>query len=184
MNIKWPNNNILELGWRNDYFFAVIKELKPKSICEIGCHVGLTTQALVLEAIKYTDELYFAGYDLFELANDYTHKKEINGKGSGSFNRVKRRLDGIKKNHFNNLKYDLYKGDTNSTLQSQKFDFVFIDGGHSYDTVKHDYEKLKDSKVIFFDDYDIADVKRFCDEIGAKNLIEFKSKKKLAVLIK
>jgi hypothetical protein len=183
MNIIWPVKETQELGWRNDYFFAAIKALKPKSICEIGCHVGLTTQALVLEAIKHTDELYFAGYDLFELANKDTDKKEINGKGSGSFSRVKKRLDSIKTNHFSNLKYDLHKGDTNLTLEKQRFDFVFIDGGHSYSTVKHDYEKVKTSKVIFFDDYDIPDVKKFCDEIGAINLINFKSKKKLAVLI-
>jgi hypothetical protein len=29
---------------------------------------------------------------------------------------------------------------------------VFIDGGHSYSTVKWDYEQVKDSKVIIFDD--------------------------------
>lgn len=183
MTINWPVKETQELGWRNDYFHAAIKAYKPKTICEIGCHVGLTTQSLLFEAIKHTDTLYFAGYDLFELANEYTDKKEINGKGSGSLSRVKRRLDGIKANHFPNLRYDLYKGDTNSTLEKRKFDFVFIDGGHSYQTVKHDYEKIKDSTVIFFDDYDIPDVKKFCDEIGAINLINFKSKKKLAVLI-
>jgi hypothetical protein len=29
---------------------------------------------------------------------------------------------------------------------------VYIDGGHSYSTVKWDYEQVKDSKVIIFDD--------------------------------
>jgi len=29
---------------------------------------------------------------------------------------------------------------------------TFIDGGHSYSTVKWDYEQIKDSKVIIFDD--------------------------------
>ena len=33
------------------------------------------------------------------------------------------------------------------------------------------------------DDYDIPDVQKACDEIGATNLITWKSKKKLAVLI-
>ncbi len=41
---------------------------------------------------------------------------------------------------------------------------VFIDGGHKYETVLEDYERVKTSKVIFFDDYDIPDTKKACDE--------------------
>mgnify|MGYP003325445107 CR=1 FL=1 len=43
---------------------------------------------------------------------------------------------------------ELIKGDTRVTLQKvplSKIDFVFLDGGHSYDTVKSDLQKLFDS---------------------------------------
>jgi len=68
-------------------------------------------------------------------------------------------------------------------LPTKAYDMVFIDGGHKYETVMEDYERVKQSKVIFFDDYDIPDTKKACDEIGATNLITWPSKKKLAVLI-
>jgi hypothetical protein len=45
------------------------------------------------------------------------------------------------------------------------FDFVYIDGGHSYETVKHDYEQVKDSKLIVFDDVKITGVNKFVKEL-------------------
>ena len=52
----------------------------------------------------------------------------------------------------NNFDYLLYEGLTTNTLLNHTYDFVYLDGGHSYDTVKHDYNKIKNSKVIVFDD--------------------------------
>ena len=45
------------------------------------------------------------------------------------------------------------------------YDFVYIDGGHSYETVMHDYFMVKESNVIVFDDYQITGVKKAIDEI-------------------
>jgi hypothetical protein len=45
---------------------------------------------------------------------------------------------------------------------------VYIDGGHSYSTVKWDYEQVKNSKVIIFDDtYPVKfpGVAKFIDEL-------------------
>jgi hypothetical protein len=45
---------------------------------------------------------------------------------------------------------------------------VYIDGGHSYSTVKWDYEQVKDSKIIVFDDtYPVKfpGVARFIEEL-------------------
>ena len=49
--------------------------------------------------------------------------------------------------------FTLLKGDTKDQLKNTKVDFAYIDGGHSEDTVNHDYEMLKESDVIVFDDY-------------------------------
>ena len=42
---------------------------------------------------------------------------------------------------------------------------MYIDGGHSYETVKHDYHKVKDSRIIVFDDVKIAGVYKFVHEL-------------------
>jgi len=47
---------------------------------------------------------------------------------------------------------------------------VYIDGGHSYETVKHDYEKVKDSKIIVFDDVKITGVNKFVKELSNQGI--------------
>ena len=166
------------VGWRLPYFYAGIDYIKPKSICEIGCYRGKTSFTLCRYALQYTKELHFAGYDLFELATKETDKIEINGRQHGNYVRTKLAMDKIKRDcHPHRLKlyrykdtnftYELHKGFTQDTLEKRQFDFVFIDGGHSYETVKHDYEKVQGSKLIIFDDYNLPSVKQFCDAIGA-----------------
>ena len=47
---------------------------------------------------------------------------------------------------------------------------MYLDGGHSYDTVKHDYGKIKNSRLVVFDDAvnknNANDVNIFLDELS------------------
>ena len=75
----------------------------------------------------------------------------------------------------------LIAGDTNKVLKEidlQKMDFVFLDGGHSYETVTSDlmilYGGMKDQKkVILCDDYGkesyIAEVEKAINDFTKKN---------------
>ena len=86
---------------------------------------------------------------------------------------------------FQNKKFkksiNLYKGYSKNVLSQidlKNIDFVFVDGGHSYKTVKEDLKiltsNLKKNSIIICDDYDISHygVKKAVDEI--KGNYEFK----------
>ena len=64
--------------------------------------------------------------------------------------------------------YQLTAGNTRETLKDMAVDFAFIDGGHSIETIRGDYEALKYSRFILFDDYYEGgiDIEKFgCNEI-------------------
>lgn len=45
--------------------------------------------------------------------------------------------------------------------------FAFIDGGHTYENVKHDFELVKGCGRVLFHDADILGIKKFLEEIEA-----------------
>ena len=73
-----------------------------------------------------------------------------------------------------NRNVTLYKGLSSEILPKldmSKIDFVFLDGGHSYETVKNDLfliiKNIKKNKIIICDDYDQKNygVKKAVDEL-------------------
>ena len=157
------------------FFYEIFDHFRPSTICEIGTHDGKSAVQFVDYCIKYNPKLSYVGYDIFDdVKHDKEfHVKEINGKGAGKYKKAKSNLQH-RQNKFKKFKFNLVKGYTSDTLVDSTFDFVYIDGGHSYETVKHDYYKVKKSKVIVFDDYQTEGVKKFVDELVRKeNLIEY-----------
>ena len=155
-------------------YHAIFDNYKPSTICEIGTHDGKSAVQFIDYCIKHNAKLHYIGYDIFDdVKNDNEfHKKEINGKGAGRYKTAKSNLLH-RQNKFKKFKFKLIKGYTTDTLVESKYDFVYIDGGHSYETVKHDYYKLKNSKVIVFDDYQTDGVKKFFDEMVKQDNIPF-----------
>lgn len=145
-------------------FYELFDTYIISSVGEIGTHSGKTASQILNYLLSKNNQVTYTGYDLFEEANDLTNKDEVNGKGVGSYERAVSKLNKLKK-RYPNFEYNLIKGNTKDTLTPIKFDFVYIDGGHSYETVKHDYTMVKDSKIIVFDDYHIEGVKKFVDEL-------------------
>jgi predicted O-methyltransferase YrrM len=158
------------------YIYNLIEQYKPKTFCETGCHNGLSAAGIIFQMLKYNKDIYYEGYDAFE----EVPKIEHNGKsmsGQLHYDKIHKRLAGIKKQHIQ-FDYKIIKGFTDKTLVQKTFDFVYIDGGHSYETVKHDYNMLKNSKIIIFDDYNLSGVKKAVNEIGIGELIPFEARKK------
>lgn len=155
-------------------FYELFDQYEISSVGEIGTHSGKTASQILNYLLSKNIPITYTGYDLFDEANESTNKEEVNGKGVGSYQRAVTKLQKLKKRHQDNFQYELIKGNTKDTLIPTNFDFVYIDGGHSYDTVKHDYSMVKDSKIIVFDDYHLDGVKKFIDELLTEDKDMFK----------
>lgn len=156
-----------------ELFEKLLAEVSPSSIAEIGVHNGNTARQLISHSLKNNDRcITYTGYDAFDLLID--HNSELNGKGSVNKERLAIKLDKTRAKFLNRVTIEIIEGWTRDTLIiPRKFDFVYIDAGHSYESVKHDYEMLKESKMIVFDDYDMPGVKQLLDEISTTKNIEY-----------
>lgn len=150
---------------------SLIDEAKPSTIVEIGTHAGARALDMCLNALRHNEKVHYTGYDLFDDANEETNEAEMNGKGGSPLVVAQKRLEGIARFH-PGFSFELVKGNTRETLHGEGLvaDFVFIDGGHSVETIRGDYEAVKGSTLVVFDDYYIsgADTEKFgCNAIVA-----------------
>ena len=144
----------------NRYFklLELVREARPKHIVEIGTWNG--KRATEMLAVS---DAYYTGFDLFEEATDETDVAEMNVKEHAEMVEVAERIETA---GFN--KFKLVRGNTNETLpkwiesdEFKPFDFAFIDGGHSEETIRSDYEHIKNAispgGLIVLDDYYIPE---------------------------
>ena len=162
--------------WGN-IFLERLSNHSPKSVLEIGVFCGVTARN-TCDFLHKTNgnDFNYIGIDLFG-SNQSNSKDEIeptflkDQKFSNPLKNIyynyilKENLNSIEsvqkllQEYSKNIK--LIAGDTNRVLKEidlQKIDFVFLDGGHSYETVTNDlsilYESMKDQKkIILCDDY-------------------------------
>lgn len=168
-----------------------IEKFKPDNFLEVGVYQGVTSRN-VCEKLKaiHNNNFNFFGIDLFEDSNTDLDNKEMTVKHNRISNPLKHLIFNLilKKdlNSMDSVKSLLGKFQSNIkllkgfseeqllNLDLEKIDFVFLDGGHSYETVKKDLgiliSKLKTGKIIICDDYDQASygVKKAVDELSSK----------------
>ena len=162
--------------WGNIYLERILHH-KPKNFLEIGVFCGVTARNTCdfLNEINENNFTY-VGVDLFgkdkSISIDEIEPKFLlNQKFSNPLKNIyynlilRENLNSIKSVKKLLRKYEsnvtLIAGDTNFVLKEidlKNIDFVFLDGGHSYQTVYNDltnlYEHMKDKqKVILCDDY-------------------------------
>ena len=135
-----------------DFFLNEILTKKPKFFLEIGVFHGVTARNVceLLYQIHGNDFQYI-GLDLFEMTNENTLEVIPNTEFSNPlkkfyFRYIKRQdpysilaVQDLLKKFQNNV--NLIKGNSNIILKKidmAKIDFVFLDGGHNYDTVLND----------------------------------------------
>jgi len=137
---------------RYDALLELIDQYKPKSIVEIGVWNGANAIRMIKRAHRYNTDVTYTGYDLFEDATLETDQKEFNVKGHNNIRAVAAYIKAE-----TGIAVNLIKGDTNQTLQPTEADFVFLDGGHSVETIAHDYKMVQSSKIVVLDDYYTSD---------------------------
>jgi len=175
---------------------------KPKNFLEIGVYTGVNARNVCdLQSKLFNNNFSYLGIDLFE---DYkpSDEKEIapNYIRSNSqylsnplkhlvYNIIfKEQLNSIKsvenflKKYKNNAK--LIKGNSIEvlpTIDLSIYDMIFIDGGHSYETISSElkliHKKCKKSCLILVDDYfhhEAPGIKKATDEIVKENNYKLK----------
>lgn len=160
--------------------FRTIRALKAKKIMEVGTWTGSRATQMIkvaAEAFPITEISYY-GFDLFEEMDDDKYVKEIS-KRPPTFAVVKEVLNKT------GAQIVLFKGDTLTTMPEvvtslPKMDFIYIDGGHNYETIANDWqcsEMLMHSKtVVIFDDYWLNR-----EDGGCKKIIDSLDKQKYHV---
>ena len=194
MNLKYKKyfrKTSLKQSGVGIFFLQEIFKKKPKFFLEIGVFHGVTARNVceLLYQIHGNDFKYI-GLDLFNESDENKDEVIPNTKFSNPlkniyFKYIKRQdpysiesvTDLLSKFKDN---VHLIKGNSNIVLKKidmSKIDFVFIDGGHAYDTVKNDLncclEVINSNGTVLCDDYNLGaqapEVKIAIDEFVKTN---------------
>ena len=191
----WRKTSLKQKGV-GDFFLDHVFQRKPKNFLEVGIFHGVTSRNVcdLLNSI-HGDNFSFTGIDLFSEESEKS-KDEFAPKTKFSnplktfyYNYVIRlepysieSVEKLLKKYKNNI--NIIKGNSNKALKElnlDNFDYVFLDGGHRYETVLSDLKSLtkviKKNGVILCDDYDLTyapGVKKAIDEYVLLNNFNLK----------
>lgn len=172
--------------WRSPkryvHLFRTIRKVKPKVIVEIGTWTGDRALSMLKEASHFhpARELTYIGFDLFEELTPALLASEIS-KQPPSKAQVKAKLEKT------GATVRLFQGNTLQTLPQAvdtlpQADFVFIDGGHSLETIESDWrcaqKLMHKGTIVVFDDYWINRT-----DAGAKPIVDTIDRKKYNVRV-
>ena len=175
-------------------FLEDVQKINPKSFFEIGIFHGVTARNVCDLMFKnHQNNFKYIGVDLFDQSEKFSEEVPPSFKFNNPlkhfyFKYVKRQnpysisaVNDLLSKYKNNIQ--IIKGDTNIVLKKlniRNIDYIFIDGGHHYETVKNDlhYSKqfIKEGGTILCDDYDLSQapgVRKAIDEFVLKNSCRF-----------
>lgn len=149
-----------DLWWgarRYGYLYKEIRATKARRILEIGTWngdrgvkmIGVASESALPGAVEYY------GFDLFEELERARFESEIS-KWPPTMREAEEKLRAT------GAHVQLFKGDTLVSLPAAaltlpKMDFIYIDGGHSLETIQNDWDNasklMHEKTVVLFDDY-------------------------------
>jgi len=159
-----------------DILLKLISYHKPRNFLEVGVLEGVTARNVCELLSKiHINNFTYTGIDLFGVDQSQNNKKEFTPVSNKFSNPLKyfyfkyilklnpNSLDAV--NHLLkkfNKSIELYRGYSHLILKKlniSKYDFIFLDGGHSYETVKMDLSLIlkntKKNALILCDDYNV-----------------------------
>ena len=173
-----------------DLFLDIIQKKNPKTFLEIGIFHGVTARNVCEIMFKnHGDNFNYIGIDIFDNSN--TYDKEVvpsktfnNPLKTFYFRYIKKQnpysviaVEDLLSKFKKNIK--IIQGDTNKILHEinlKNIDFIFIDGGHDYKTVKNDLEQsfkiISKNGTILCDDWNLSQA------LGVREAIKDFSKEK------
>ena len=187
---KYFRKTSLKQKGHGDFLLDEVRKEKPKIFLEIGVFHGVTARN-ICELLYQThkNDFKYIGLDLFEENEENKNEvipnntfnnplkkiyfKYIKKQNPYSLEAVRDLLKKFEKN------VHLIQGNSNKVLNKMdmsKIDYVFLDGGHEYNTVKNDLdnciEVIKKGGTVLCDDYNLGSapgVKEAIDEFVNKN---------------
>ena len=168
-----------------EQFLDEVASKKPKIFLEIGVFHGVTARNVCELLFNiHKNQFKYIGIDLFGVSDENKHETIPSTNFSNPlkklyFNLIKRQdpysfeaVSKLLKKFKENI--HLIKGNSTIVLKKMdmsKIDYVFLDGGHAYETVKNDLEYslpvINNNGTILCDDYDLSyapGVKKAIDE--------------------
>jgi hypothetical protein len=156
----------------------IISFNRYKTIVEIGVAHGTTTLYLCNGCKNFGGKVY--GFDLWEIHGKWNQFPTISSKEEVNNYLISKGINN----------FDLYKQNTkeinfdNILNNIGKIDFAFIDGDHSYDGVKNDFDKIynrisSNGMIVFHDTLIIDGCREFILDLRSKyndgtfDIIEF-----------
>ena len=152
-----------------------IENYKPQNFLEVGVFQGVTSRNICEKLYElHKNDFRYYGVDIFEDSTEDIDLKESTVKHNKISNPFKHLLFNIiLKQNLNSMEsvnkllskfknnVQMIKGFSHDALKKvnlSEIEFIFLDGGHAYETVKEDLEiilrDIKKNMVIICDDYD------------------------------
>ena len=182
---KYFRKTSLKQKGHGEFFLEEISKKKPKCFLEIGVFHGVTARNVceLLFNIHQNDFKYI-GLDLFEKNNENENEVIPNTNFNNPLKKIYfqfiKKQDPYSLEAVNDLlkkfKNNIHLNKILKNIDMSKIDYVFLDGGHEYETVKNDLnncsEVIEKKGTILCDDYNLGSalgVKKAIDEYVQDN---------------
>lgn len=160
---------------------ATIRGERARALLEVGTWNGDRALAMAEAGLQESSKVFYAGFDLFEDMTGAKSKTEFNVKTPSPEAQVHGKLEAFRQEH-PGFSFMLHKGDTKETLRkfvstygAGKIDLVWLDGGHSVETIASDWwhcrKAVRPGGVILLDDYYSGVDRDFLKKFGCNTLV-------------